>query len=117
MLQIDPNTDHGQPWFRYGFNDKFSRMELVSLINKNLLPPFTLVYFPGNDNYVHRKGVSEIKGIQKADQELQKVLNAFPNWDEAIKKVTFIILGDSGQTNTLPDQKQAFIDLRKVLKN
>lgn len=114
LKKLDPKSGHDQAWFGYGINDKFSRMELVSLIKNDRLPPFSIIYLPGNDDYVHRKGVSEIKGIEKADQEIQEILHAFPTWEEAIQNVTFIVMGDSGQANMIPDQNQAFIDLRQL---
>ncbi|MBA4494629.1 alkaline phosphatase family protein [Paenactinomyces guangxiensis] len=113
--KIDPNSGHDQPWFRYGINDTFARMEIVSLIKQNRLPLFTIAYFPKNDDVVHKKGASATAGIRKADKELQAILDAFPSWEEAIQHVTFIILGDSGQADLVKDRQQAYIDLRKVL--
>lgn len=116
-LPINPQSRHQQLWYRYGENDQFATDELTSLIERKSLPSFTIVYFPTNDDYVHQKGTTEIKGIEKADQSLQKILNHFSSWKEAINQVTWIILGDSGQTDMIPEQKQCWIDMRKVLSS
>lgn len=115
LSKIYLNTKYTSFWRRFGFNNSFSRMELSSLIKNRKLPAFTIVYFPSNDDQVHKKGPSEIKGIIEADKELQKVLDAFGSWEEAIEKATWIIMGDSGQTHILPDKQEAYIDLRKRL--
>src|SRR5690606_37203369 len=75
------------------------------------------VYFPSNDDYVHQKGTTETQGIEKADQSLQKILNHFSSWKEAINQVTWIILGDSGQTDMIPDRKKSSIDMQQVLSS
>ena len=116
MSKISQETKYDSLWRRFGFNDSFSRMELTSLIKKRNLPAFTIAYFPTNDDAVHQKGPSEIKGIEKADKELQNVLDAFGSWEEAIRKATWIVMGDSGQAPVLANHKAAYIDLRKLLQ-
>ncbi|WP_240874737.1 alkaline phosphatase family protein [Shimazuella soli] len=99
---------------KFGMNDHFSSMEIISLIEEDKLPPLSLVYFPGNDTVVHKKGTSEGKGIKKVDEEISPILNAFGSWEEAIQKCNFIVLGDSGQTNMM--KKDTYVDLRKILR-
>ncbi|SHE51479.1 Type I phosphodiesterase / nucleotide pyrophosphatase [Seinonella peptonophila] len=115
MHQIGTNSKGGQPWYRYGENDRFSTNELLALLYQNRLPVFTLVYFPTNDDYIHQKGTWVTKGLHKADLQLQRLLNAFPSWEEAVEQITWVILGDSGQTDTLPDHKEAFVDMEILL--
>ncbi|MBS7529382.1 alkaline phosphatase family protein [Hazenella sp. IB182353] len=103
-------------WSRYGLNDRFARMELISLIKQKQLPAFSIVYLPQNDDAVHAKGPQEIKGIKKVDKELQAILEAFGSWDDALQKANFIIMGDSGQTHMIPNHKSAYIDLRTLLQ-
>lgn len=117
LHKISPKSRFTPFWLRYGGNDRFTTDELIFLINKQLLPPFTIAYFPSNDDAVHQKGTAEIKGIEKVDKALQSILNSFPSWKEAIEQTTFIILGDSGQTDTLADQQQAFVDMSKILSS
>ncbi|MBH8603825.1 alkaline phosphatase family protein [Thermoactinomyces sp. CICC 10522] len=115
MARLFRTSRPASGFFRYGFNDRYSSAELASLIQNGQLPLFTIAYFPSNDDAVHKKGPQEIKGIAKADVELQKVLSAFGSWEEAIRKATFIVIGDSGQTAMLPNKQEAYIDLTKLL--
>lgn len=115
LLKIDAHSRYDQPWLRYGENDRFSTDELLALCEQNQLPPFTIVYFPSNDDHVHQKGVEVTKGIEKADRELQRIFNSFASWDKAVEQVTWAILGDSGQTNTLSNHKEAFLDMKEIL--
>lgn len=110
-------NQHGQPWGRYGMNDRFSRMEITPLIENKQLPPFTILYLPSNDDYLHAHGPQETKGIEKADRELQKILDAFSSWEKAINTTTFVVLGDSGHTQTLPDHTVSYVYLRKILSS
>jgi predicted AlkP superfamily pyrophosphatase or phosphodiesterase len=43
----------------------------------NILPDFTIVYFPDLDKSVHKNGPTDIKGIEKVDRQLQKMLNTY----------------------------------------
>jgi hypothetical protein len=99
---------------QFGFNDRFSAMETISLIKQGQSPALTLVYLPENDVIVHKKGTSEGKGIIHANNEIAAILDAFGSWEEAISQCNFIVLGDSGQTNMM--DKDAYLDLRKILE-
>ncbi|TCS96633.1 alkaline phosphatase family protein [Hazenella coriacea] len=116
LVQTSTHSQKASAFFRYGMNDRFAQMELSSIIANKQLPAFSIVYLPDNDGDIHLKGTSEIKGIIQADQELQTILHSFPSWEDAIQQATFIVMGDSGQTNLLPDKKQSYIDLRQILK-
>ncbi|WP_404328340.1 alkaline phosphatase family protein [Mesobacillus maritimus] len=117
LSRIDPNNKHTHVWEAFGFNDRFASQELTYLIKNNAVPAFSLVYFSDNDKEVHKKGVNVTKGIEDADQQLQKIFNSYPSWEEALNKVVWIVMGDSGQTDVLDDKEQALIDLRKLLKD
>lgn len=97
-----------------GLNDHYAQMELISLITQAKLPSLSFVYLSDNDKYVHKKGSSEGKGIQKADQTIAKILDAFGSWEEAIQACNIIVLGDSGQTNMMSEN--AYVDMRKILR-
>ncbi|SFI79286.1 alkaline phosphatase family protein [Thermoflavimicrobium dichotomicum] len=116
LAKIDPDSYYDQLILRCGFNSRFARMELVSLIKNQRLPVFTFAYLSDNDEIVHRKGPSTTKGIRKVDKELAKILDAFPSWEEALKQVTWIIIGDSGQTAMTSDRSQMYVDLRQLLQ-
>ncbi|MBD2867573.1 alkaline phosphatase family protein [Paenibacillus arenilitoris] len=102
-------------WKKYGMNDEFSARETAYLIKQNKLPTVTITYFPGNDHVLHRKGPSELRGIEKADRALQEVLGAFGSWDQATKKAIWIVMGDSGQSYVYDDRDAATVDLRPLL--
>ncbi|WP_156288594.1 alkaline phosphatase family protein [Oceanobacillus salinisoli] len=102
---------------KYGFNDKFSVNELNHLINQNMLPPFTIVYFPDFDQRVHKNGRTDVKGLQKVDKQLQQILNQFNSWEEALEEHIWVVLGDNGQAYMEKDKKKALINLPKLLEN
>ncbi|MCA1063761.1 alkaline phosphatase family protein [Rossellomorea aquimaris] len=100
---------------RFGLNDSFAAEELRHLIRNNQLPSFTIMYLPENDHAVHRKGPSTLKGIEKTDEQLQHVLNSFPDWNDALENIVWVITGDSNQSSVKANKKEALIDLRKEL--
>lgn len=115
LRKLNPYSRHAQPWFRYGENDRFVIDEFMAIATKNELPPFTILYMPDNDDQLHQKGRQTVKGIIQANQELERVFNAFPSWEEAIRQVSWIVLGDSGQTNLLANRKEAYLDLKQMI--
>ncbi|MBD1380657.1 alkaline phosphatase family protein [Metabacillus arenae] len=117
MHKLNPLKKYSFFWKKYGFNDKFSRNELTYLINKNKLPPFSIVYFPDLDQSVHKNGREDVTGIEKVDQQLQKILNQYPSWEVALTDNIWILLGDNGQAWIKNDRKKALIDLKKILCN
>ncbi|TLS36104.1 alkaline phosphatase family protein [Pseudalkalibacillus caeni] len=98
-----------------GFNNTFTAQELKYLIENKTLPSYTIAYFPDNDHTIHKNGPSDVKGIKQTDQALQTVLNAFTSSEEALESVTWIIMGDGGQTPIGSDKKEALIPLRPLL--
>jgi hypothetical protein len=117
MEKLNPLKKHSFFWQKYGFNDKFTASELKYLINKNMLPKFTIAYFPDLDQRIHKKGRLYSKGIEKLDRQLQKILNTYETWEEALENNIWIILGDNGQAWIDNNRQKALIDLRKILSN
>jgi predicted AlkP superfamily pyrophosphatase or phosphodiesterase len=117
MHRLNPVKKNAYFWQKYGFNDKFSANELIYLISQNKLPALTIGYFPDLDQSVHKNGRVDIKGIQKVDKELQKILNQYDSWEDAINDNIWIILGDNGQAWIDKDKNKALIDLRKLLSS
>ncbi|QYR21158.1 alkaline phosphatase family protein [Paenibacillus sp. sptzw28] len=116
LAQQDPkNIRNTRAWDKYGMNDEFSAQETAFLIKQNKLPNVTITYFPENDNTLHRKGPTELGGIEKADQALQDVLNAYGSWELALKNAAWIILGDSAQSYVYEDRHESIVDLRPHL--
>ncbi|MER1998731.1 MAG: alkaline phosphatase family protein [Lysinibacillus sp.] len=118
LSQYNPeNNFHKYVWKRMGLNNKFTANELKYLIEQKKLPPFTLAYLPDADASIHKHGPDDLKGIEKADQALQDIFNSFSSWEEAIQKVTWIVLGDSGQSFVGKDKDTSLIDLNQSLKS
>ncbi|HWO98054.1 MAG TPA: alkaline phosphatase family protein [Bacillus sp. (in: firmicutes)] len=113
--QISPLMRHNHFWQKYGFNNKFTVQELKHLIQTDSLPVFTIAYFPDMDQSVHKNGPMDIKGIQQADLQIKKILDAYGSWDDALKDHIWIVLGDNGQAPIEAERTRALIDLRKSL--
>ncbi len=97
-------------------NYKFSARELRHLIRKNKLPGFTLCTFQDLDLRIHFKGPMDIKGIAKIDREIQKMLNLYPSWEEALNRNVWLVMGDNGHAPMGNRYSEFIIDLRKILK-
>jgi len=110
------NNRHKFVWSRMGVNNQFTVNELNYFIEQKKLPSFTLAYLPDADASIHKHGPEDLKGIEKADQALQDLFNSFASWEEAIQEVTWIVLGDSGQSFVNKDKKTSLIDLNHSLK-
>ncbi|WP_456271029.1 alkaline phosphatase family protein [Bacillus sp. AK031] len=107
------NLDNDHTLNRIGLNDTFAAEEMIHLLKNNSLPPFTIMYFPENDHAAHKKGPTATNGIEEADKQLQKILNGFQEWDEALVNTVWVIMSDSNQSLVINDKKEALIDLRK----
>jgi len=117
LSQYNPKNDHQKfVWQRMGVNNKFSANELKYLIEQKKLPSFTLAYLPDADASIHKKGPADIKGIEEANEAIEEILNSFSSWEEAIKEVTWIVLGDSGQSSINGKKETSLIDLNTSLK-
>ncbi|WP_413363612.1 alkaline phosphatase family protein [Lysinibacillus sp. 3P01SB] len=118
LSQYNPENDRYKfSWKRMGVNNDFTVNELKYILEQNKLPMFTLAYFPDADASIHKNGPKDTKGIEKADQGLQELFNHFESWEEAIQEVTWIVLGDSGQSSVKEEKETALIDLNDVLKD
>ena len=116
LSQYNPKNDkHKFIWSRMGVSDDFTVNEVKYLIEQNQLPAFTLAYFPNLDAKIHRNGPDELKELKEVDQKIQELLNLFPSWEEAVKNVTWIVMGDSAQSHVEPDKEKGLIDLNELL--
>lgn len=116
FTQLDPkNNWNTSPWKKFGMNNEFSAQDIAFLIRQKKLPSVTISYFPENDSTVHKKGPTELEGIEKADQALQTVLNAYGSWEQAVKNAIWIVMGDSGQSVVYNDRQAATVDIKRLL--
>ncbi|MCM3388478.1 alkaline phosphatase family protein [Ureibacillus chungkukjangi] len=111
------NDKHKFIWNRMGLNNNFTVSELKYLIEQNKLPPFTLAYLPDLDMKVHKNGPEELKAIKDVDLSIQELLNQFPSWEEAVKEVVWVVMGDSAQSLVEKDKKEGLIDLNELLND
>ncbi|MEC0235566.1 alkaline phosphatase family protein [Paenibacillus kribbensis] len=116
FAQLDPkNSLNTPPWKKFGMNDEFSAKDTAFLINQKKLPSVTIAYFPENDHSVHKKGPTQLEGIEKADQALQSVLNAYGSWEQAVKNAVWVVLGDSGQSAVFDNRQAATVEIKPLL--
>ena len=112
--RISPSKKHQSIWKKFGFNSHYAVGEFIYLLKHGLLPKFTIVYLPELDKRVHKYGRMDVQGVVMADQFVQKILNAFPSWEQALEHCIWITMGDNGQAHISADRQQALIDLRKI---
>ncbi|MFK4998287.1 hypothetical protein ACI2OX_16000 [Bacillus sp. N9] len=98
-------------------NYKYTARELRHLIRNNKLPGFTFCIFQDMDFRIHFKGPMDLKGIAKIDREIQKTLNLYPSWEEALSRNVWMVMGDNGHSPTGSNYQEFIIDLRKILKS
>ena len=117
FAQLDPvnNRRNVRLWKKYGMNDALSGQDAAFLIQQDKLPSVTIVYFPENDNTVHRKGTAYWGGIEKADKALQSMLNAYGSWERAVNEAVWIVMGDSAQSAVAKDRQAATVELKPLL--
>ncbi|SFE14861.1 Type I phosphodiesterase / nucleotide pyrophosphatase [Paenibacillus algorifonticola] len=118
LAQLDPkNSWNTLLWKKYGMNNEFSAQDTAFLINQKKLPNVTIAYFPENDHSVHKKGPTQLDGIEKADQALQVVLNAYGSWEQAVKNAIWIVMGDSAQSAVYEDRQAATVEMKPLLND
>ncbi len=87
------------PWHKLGVNDEFAGTVTHHLIRQGQQPDLTVVYLPDTDGYTHRHHTDDLSpAIMRADQQVQKILNAYDSWKKALTDNIFIILGDHSQS-------------------
>ncbi len=91
-----------KPWglfHKFGVNDEFAGTAAHHLIRQGKQPHLTVVYLPDTDGYTHRHHTDDLSpAIMRADQQVQKILNAYDSWKQAIDENVFVILGDHSQS-------------------
>ncbi|QKY69874.1 alkaline phosphatase family protein [Lentibacillus sp. CBA3610] len=97
-------------------NYKYTGRELRHLIRRNKLPGFTFCIFQDLDFRIHFKGPMDIKGIAKIDRQIQKMLNLYPSWEEALNRNVWMVMGDNGHAPMGSSYRNFVIDLRKIFK-
>lgn len=84
---------------RFGVNDEFTGTATYHLIKQGKLPDFTAVYLPDLDSYAHHRPIKEtFPAVMFADRQVQKILNAFGSWKEAVENNVIMVVGDHSQS-------------------
>ncbi|MBP3041598.1 alkaline phosphatase family protein [Bacillaceae bacterium Marseille-Q3522] len=115
LSKFNPSNRYQHFWQKFGFNNRSAITELIYLIKNNRLPLFTFAYLPDLDKRVHKYGRMDVKGVEIVDQQLQKLFDTYPSWEEALSKNIWITLGDNGQAHVVSARAHAQIDLQKLL--
>ncbi len=100
---------------RFGVNDEFAGTTAYHLIKQGKQPDFTVVYLPDLDSYAHRHHIKDTApAIIRADRQVQKILNAFGSWQEALENNIFILIGDHSQS-LIGKEHDSIIKLSRLL--
>ena len=102
---------------KFGVNDEYAGTAAYHLLKSGQQPHLAVVYLPDTDGYTHRHHTKDVSpSVIRADQQIQKILNAFDSWKDALEDNIFILLGDHSQSlvYNLPD---SIIKLTKTLGN
>ncbi len=103
-------------WGHYGFHDTTTFACMMALAKEDELPPFTLAYFPLNDDKGHKDGLKEAasKWVERFDSFLAEFIEAIGGWDVVGRDYSFVIVGDHSQV-TWPDSGPKIVQLDEVL--
>lgn len=90
---------------RYGFHDATTAACMLALAESDNLTPFTIAYFPLNDDVAHKEGITSAasKCVERFDTFLGKFVDSIGGWDVVGDEYTFLIVGDHGQVEWSDD--------------
>lgn len=99
-----------------GFHDNNAVDILNQLADSDAFPPFTLAYFPANDELSHRNGpVDAHRDLASLDKELGSFFERYGGVASFLERFTLIVTGDHSQTSILDDETESSIDLEQTL--
>lgn len=103
---------------RYGLNDDYTVELFQEVVRQGQLPDFLMTYLPDLDQAVHKNGTNYvIKQVEKVDNKLAKMMEAFGGPEKALEEAVWIIISDHGQTDIDPDKARGQIPLHTILKD
>lgn len=113
---IDLSLKTRGPFSRYGFEDKYTAKDLLRLAGEQLLPDFTVAYFPDNDFASHTEGPQQsVATLEQVDAYLGELIEIYGGLDVMLQEFCVIITGDHAQSDMLADREEAGINLEKLL--
>ncbi|WP_128739096.1 alkaline phosphatase family protein [Desulfocucumis palustris] len=84
---------------KYGVNDRYSGAVAEWIIRSGFQPDLLSLYLPDNDGYAHRRDPALTEdSLARVDRQLQKIMNCFRDWEDALEKNIFVIAGDHSQS-------------------
>ena len=109
----------GGPFRRYGFVDEVSAQMMLQMAAADALPPFTLAYFPENDDVSHAESpeVAADTQLVKFDRFLGRFVEALGGWESFLDDYAVAIVGDHAQTTIEISDSQQEIMLDEVLSD
>lgn len=95
-----------------GFHDNNTIDVLQQLADSDSFSPFTLAYFPANDQRAHDEGptIAHSK-LEQLDQQLGDFIDMYGGLSSFLEKFVLVITGDHSQTSILADEKEGIIRL------
>lgn len=102
---------------KYGFDDRGTSKCLLKLAKSDALPPFTLAYFPNNDDASHEVGpqAAATQVLDAFDDFLGQWVDALGGWQRFGDDIELLIVGDHGQ-NGFDSQSPERIKIDECLK-
>jgi predicted AlkP superfamily pyrophosphatase or phosphodiesterase len=112
-----PNGNGG-PMHRFGFDDNHTANLLLHMAEEQLLPDFTLAYFPDNDYRSHEVGPeAAVAALAYLDQRLGELFALYGGLAGLLEEFCVIVTGDHSQSQVHPDQNVAGIRLDELLSD
>ncbi len=109
-------TGQGGPMNRFGLTDEHTANILIHMAQNQLLPDFTLAYFPDNDFRSHEVGPeAAITTLEYLDKKLGELFAVYGEMETMLKEFCIIITGDHSQDDIHPDGAVAGIRLNELL--
>ncbi|MEZ4869182.1 MAG: alkaline phosphatase family protein [Caldilineaceae bacterium] len=106
----------GGLFHRFGFADDTTAELLTDLAQAEVLPDFTLAYFPENDFRSHEVGPEmALNKLEELDEKLGKIFDAFGGLSELLSKVCVVLTGDHSQSSVVESTESAGIRLDQLL--
>jgi hypothetical protein len=116
------SCQHGLPshlarwWRACGIHDEYAVRAAAARLQQAQSPDFMMIYLPDLDHAAHRKNPQHLRdALLQLDQHVQRLLNAFGSWQEAVRDHVWVVLGDHGQTQ-IGGQAVSQINLDRLLQ-
>lgn len=99
---------------KYGVNDYYSGSVTEWLISGGKQPDLLSVYLPDTDGFAHHHDPSHTElSLARVDRQLQKIMNCFGSWPEALERNMFIITGDHSQS-LVQNNREHMVNLTEI---